>query len=267
MVRKGYNPGSEHGVLNMADTFPVNLKERAATGRLMGERALSYLGVGIEYLGFTMEDDLHSVAIPELMSGLYDQNAGRRISNLAVNETEYLTIVRNAEAFTESVKAGTDRARQLDTITDRREAASERSVIHAVENKTQSFEGLMEWLQAENERLQYFRKEITKPHLSHMNDGELRQLGNSIWEFSFGNILRVVAHQKEWSEEQLVNAKRAMIEKMIHGKQQDRYWYWIELTDLAIQYNRNRRGLFNMKMRQAKSSAEKAQARANKTVQ
>lgn len=262
MVRKGFNPGSEQGALHFAEAAPVNLKERAAVGRLMGARALSYLGVNVEYLGQVTEADLQAVEVPSLMGGLYDQHAGRRISNMAVNETEYTVIVRNADAFSEAVSAKTARARAVDHNPKRRATAIERSVAHAVEGKEQTFEGVMDWLVTENDRLRRLRKELATPHLSHMNDGELRQLASAVWEFSFGNILAVVGHQKGWNDEQLEAAKRAMVYKMTHGKQRQRQMYWLGITDLALQYNRNRRGLFNVKMKQARNRAERAEKQA-----
>lgn len=259
MVRKGFNPGSEQGALHFTEANPVNLKERAAVGRLMGSRALSYLGVNIEYLGQVTESDLQAVEVPALMSGLYDQRSGRRISNLAVNETEFIVVVRSAAAFAETVSAKTSRARSIDHNPKRRSSAIERSITHAVEAKEQPFEGVMDWLATENDRLRRLRKELATPHLSHMNDGELRQLASAVWEFSFSNILAVVGHQKDWDNEQLEAAKRAMVYKMTHGKQRQRQMYWLGITDLALQYNRNRRGLFNSKMIQARHRAERAE--------
>lgn len=266
MVRRGipkdFDPGSAQGALPLVETQPVDLRERAAVGRLMGARALSYLGVNVEFLGHALEADLDAVEIPSLMSGLYAQSDGRRISNMAVNETEYTVVIRNADAFTEAVGAKTERARAIDHNASRKAAAVDRSVAHAVDGKGLTFEGLMDWLKTEDERLRKLRKELFNPHLSHMSDADLRQLASAVWEFSFGNILAVVGHQKGWNDEQLEAAKRAMVYKMTHGKQRQRQMYWLGITDLALQYNRNRRGLFNVKMKQARNRAERAEKQA-----
>jgi hypothetical protein len=263
MVKKGINPGIDQGVL--PDIIQVDLHERAAVGRLMGERALGYLGAELLFVGELTDEDLQAVEVPNLRSGLYDQNTGRQVSGLAVNETEYIYMVRHPGAFTEAAKAGTDHARLIDPIPRRREAAAERSVVHSVKGKEPRSKGIMDWLQEESKRLKLLRREITTPHLSHMSDAELRLLGNSVWQFSIGNTLAVVGHQKDWDAEKLKTAERAVLEKMVHGPQKNRRDYWIDLTNLNIDYNRQKHQLFATKMTQAKDRARRAQIRADRS--
>jgi hypothetical protein len=243
---------------------PLVVGERAAVGRLLGPRALRLFGVNPESFADIAETDLSKVRVDSLRASLYSER-GMQIGGIAVNEDEYQIIPRSSRAIKTTVEAQTDRARKIDTNRGRSEAAKHRSVGHALEAKDERTAGLFTWLEDEHSRLLRLKKELDGyPGHAHMNQGELLELAQSVVEFSFKNLLNVVAKQRELSPEETVRLEAAFGYMLTSTPQKTRAAYLKDMVGLSLNYNRQRTTIFKNRTKIARSEAVYANKKAAK---
>lgn len=241
------------------DKRPREHDARRALGGIMRPE---YFGIKPEEFAVIEKMHFDNVEIANLSSAIFDNTRrGRRVNGLAVNALEFQVMVRSVDAFSLAVSSQTEIAREQDPNHDRKLAAADRSVDHALAQKAERAEGWLKWLDTEKVWLEKLQRELKAPGFAHMSEQQIADLVLNLQIFTIGNLLNVVGHEQNWSSEDLQKSRLAMIYRLVERrKRKDQYWR--ELVDFSQNYNYARFRMFKHKQKMAMNGAQRAAKRA-----
>lgn len=224
-----------------------NLNQRRAFGRVVNPE---FWNIDTTELAEVNEEDLARVEPNYLRGQIFTRRGPLVVGNtgVAFNPAEYSAIVRSPKAFEKAVSAKTQAARETESSTNRRDAAAERSVKHAMENKLGRLTKLEKGLENELSWLKALAKEAKSPGFAHRSEKQLLALAGGAHYLSFANILNVVRIQEGWDEATFIKADAAMAHRLLSGPQRQKVGYWNQMLELAIGYGRAKRAIVRQRM-------------------
>jgi hypothetical protein len=236
-------------------TARFNAEQRRAFGSVP-----KLLGVELNPAIELTEEDERRVDVSSLHKGLYTTwREGRRVVNgLGLNKKEYTAIPRSISHLETHVSAVAGAAHEGLSNEIRTAEVEQTSPIHVLERFQAEMPEVIKGLDAEKEQLARLRSYIRTPGFARTTQADLVVLANNVLQISFTNMLRVSAHNLDWSMKEKEAAAQAMQQRLFRGPQRSRVQYWGELSGLALQYTNHKRLLFIQRLHEVDSRLIKA---------
>lgn len=255
-----FNPSE----LEVLEPVPqIVLSERAAPGRMLGHRAMSLLNLSPENFTDITQETLQAIAVPRLEQDLYEPGK-RTISGLALNAVEYGAMVRWAKPLRTAGESRTEE-RTLETRPDRKRGRIYRAGAHNLENQIEKSEVIVRGLVNERFRLARYQAEVEGlPWRAHMDQAAQLELYRQVVDFSFMNIIEVVAHRRKLSPVETQQLKDGLGYRLTTTPQAELSQYLKDMTGLAVRYTDKRTRLFKNKVQIARTAATDSRKDARK---
>ena len=192
----------------------------------------------------TIED--HARVAPRHLQEALFTGVGSSVNGLALNSVEYQRILVHKQRLTTKIAARGESTHALSNPVRQAEAKIT-TVIHVYEDLHDSHMSIITGINKEHDKLVELRRLIHSPGFALTDEADLLIRANDAWNFSFANLLRVVANQRKWTVAQTKAASAAMTDGLIRGPQRQKVQYWDDVSKLADRYALARRALFTQR--------------------